>query len=233
MQRNTESTVTFSQENTRLVADLGQFTTHDILQTPDLAGSGPDPCNCRTKPKECDHIFTNGDPVIVFRCFFIVKSVGRLGASGPANVATKEQVNQLSAYIDGTNVYGFTEDHLNVLRDDGTGQPNRKLFMPNDGSRGHRLPVATDATIKKHPSVVADFKTPPFLNEQKRPDYVAGDTRCQENIMLNSFHHVYGRLHNVLADGLAATMPTTDQNELFFEARQVNIAIMNHICKYA
>ena len=231
MQRHTEPSVTFSQENTRLVADLGQFTTHDILQTPDLAGSGPDPCNCARKPKECDHIFTNADPVIVFRCFFIVKSVGRLGASGPANVATKEQVNQLSAYIDGTNVYGFTEQHLNVLRDDGTGQPNRKLFMPDDGSRGHRLPTSVDSTIKKHSSVVRDFKTPFFLNEKGRPDYVAGDTRCQENVMLNSFHHVYARLHNVLADGLAANMPTTDQNELFFEARQVNIAIMNHICK--
>ena len=82
MQQNTEAAVKFSSDNTRLVADLGQFTTHDILQTPDLAGKGPDPCNCKKLPKECDHIFTNADPVIVFRCFFIVKSVGKMGRSG-------------------------------------------------------------------------------------------------------------------------------------------------------
>ena len=231
MQQNTEASVKFSSDNTRLVADLGQFTTHDILQTPDLAGKGPDPCNCNRVPKECDHIFTNGDPVIVFRCFFIVKSVGKMGRSGPNNVITKEQVNQLSAFIDGTNVYGFTEEHLNALRDDGSGLANRKLFMPSDGARGHRLPVSTDPTISKHTQLVKDFKTPFFLNEKRQPDYVAGDTRCQENVMLNAFHHTYGRLHNVLADGLASSMDTNDQNQLFFEARQVNIAVMNHICK--
>ena len=48
---------------------------------------------------------------------------------------------------------------------------------------------------------------------------------------LISYHHIFARLHNHLADGLAAVMPTNDQNELFFEARQVVIAILNHISK--
>ena len=61
--------------------------------------------------------------------------------------------------------------------------------------------------------------------------FIAGDTRCMENPMLNAFHHVFARLHNLLADGLADAMETTDQTELFFEARQINIAIMNHIGK--
>ena len=77
--------------------------------------------------------------------------------------------------------------------------------------------------------MMRDFKTPFFLNEKGNPDYVAGDTRCQENVMLNSFHHVYARLHNVLSDGVADAMVTNDQDELFMEARQINIAIMNHV----
>ena len=59
----------------------GQFLTHDIIQTPDLAGSGPDPCDC-VRTDVCDYVFPRRDPIIPWRCFFIVKSVGRIGRSG-------------------------------------------------------------------------------------------------------------------------------------------------------
>ena len=42
-----------------------------------------------------------------------------------------------------------------------------------------------DPTIAKHNSFATSFKSPFFLNEQNHPDFVAGDTRCQENVMLN------------------------------------------------
>ena len=73
--------------------------------------------------------------------------------------------------------------------------------MVDNGEKGPRLPhtrVCTyffpkflhkiylkDPTIAKHNSFATSFKSPFFLNEQNHPDFVAGDTRCQENVMLN------------------------------------------------
>ena len=68
-----------------MLTDFGQFLTHDIIQTPDLAGSGPDPCDC-VRTDVCDYVFPRKDPVIPWFCFFIVKSVGRIGRSGNDNL---------------------------------------------------------------------------------------------------------------------------------------------------
>ena len=58
-----------------LLADFGQFITHDMMQTPDMAGDGPDPCNCK-RDDVCINVFPPDDePVIkLFQCLFIVKS---------------------------------------------------------------------------------------------------------------------------------------------------------------
>lgn len=68
------------------MVDFGQFITHGSIQTPDMAGSGPDPCDC-ARTDVCDNIFHTRaalgrtDPVIqFFGCTFIVKSVGTLEA---------------------------------------------------------------------------------------------------------------------------------------------------------
>ena len=45
------------------MADIGQFITHDIMQTPDMAGGGPDPCNC-IRDDVCVNIRLDNDPII-------------------------------------------------------------------------------------------------------------------------------------------------------------------------
>ena len=47
--------------------------------------------------------------------------------------------------------------------------------------------------------------------------------------MLTSFHTVFARMHNVIAEGLKKVMDTDDMDHVFFEARQINIALLNHI----
>jgi len=230
MQTRTVPKITFSPDRTRLMADFGQFLTHDIIQTPDMAGSGRDPCNCKEKA-ECDNILLHGkDPVIKFECFFIVKSVGRLARTGPKGVVTKEQVNQLTSFIDLTNVYGFDKEHLTALRTHEDGSTDHKLFLPDNGpDRGTRLPTVRDPSLSNNVNIVSNFRTEAFLNEKALPSPVAGDTRCAENVMLTSFHTAFARLHNVLAEGLEKHMPTENMDHVFMEARQVNIAIMNHL----
>ena len=79
-----EDHVEFNNERTRLMADFGQFVTHDIIQTPDLAGPGPDPCDCR-RTDVCVNIKAKKrkDPMItMIPCFFIVKSTSSLVMQG-------------------------------------------------------------------------------------------------------------------------------------------------------
>ena len=68
-----------------------------------------------------------------------------------------------------------------------------------------------------------------FTPDKGLPSPVAGDTRCAENVMLTSFHTVFARMHNVIAEGLKKVMDTDDMDHVFFEARQINIALLNHI----
>ena len=166
MQKRTTPKIPFSKDRTRLLADWGQFITHDMIQTPDMAGGGPDPCNC-VREDVCDNIATPKDPVIDFHCFFVVKSIGKIGRTGPNRVATKEQVNQLSGFMDGTQIYGFTNEHLDALRKDADGNTNHLLFLPDNGpDRGTRLPNLGDEQFKSDAQIQHSFRTEPFLNEK-------------------------------------------------------------------
>ena len=139
-------------------------------------------------------------------------------------------------------------NHLLFLPDNG---PDRGTRLPNLGDEQFK----TDAQIQhsfrrvfdifqfslwladiQRPLIWLDnrisktlFRTEPFLNEKGLPSPVAGDTRCAENVMLTSFHTVFARMHNVIAEGLKKVMDTDDMDHVFFEARQINIALLNHI----
>lgn len=54
---------TQNENKTLTIKNLSQFITHDIMQTPDMAGSGPDPCNCK-REDVCVNIALKHDPII-------------------------------------------------------------------------------------------------------------------------------------------------------------------------
>ena len=91
----------------------GQFITHDIIQTPDVGG-GDVPCNCSPNNK-CKNIQINrqNEPVLEFPCMFVIRSSSKIGNQD--GKAVREQINQLSSFIDATTVYGFTSKHKNLL----------------------------------------------------------------------------------------------------------------------
>ena len=119
---------------------------------------------------------------------------------------------------------------MDALRKNAEGNTNHLLFLPDNGpDRGTRLPNLGDEQFKADAQIQHSFRTEPFLNEKGLPSPVAGDTRCAENVMLTSFHTVFARMHNVIAEGLKKVMDTDDMDHVFFEARQINIALLNHI----
>ena len=72
-------------------------------------GKGQVPCDCSAHAS-CKNIRLQNDPKLKFRCMFIIRSSSKL-IPGSSGVGQREQVNQQSAFIDGSVVYGFTKKH--------------------------------------------------------------------------------------------------------------------------
>ena len=107
--------------------------------------------------------------------------------------SSREQINVLSAYIDGANVYGANSKRATALRRlDGSGK-----LKSEQTSLGEFLP-----------------KNPGGLNNAKVPDsapdenyFIAGDVRCNEHGVLTSMHTLFVREHNRLCDEILACFP--------------------------
>ena len=202
-------TVDFNFAVSRLTADFGQFVTHDMLQTPDLAAGGPSPCNCRADTDQwCIQMkMPPNEPVITrLPCFFIVKSSGRI-LNGPRGIVV-EQYNQQTTFMDLGNVYGNNANMNDKLRD----RFDRSKLMLKD--KGHRkglyLPNLHDPEFNRDAWVQKFYKLDPFLNENHRTQggFVAGDTRCTENPMLTSFGTMFARFHNIAAEEVNSNSST-------------------------
>ena len=158
--------VPFNNERSRLLADFGQFITHDMMQTPDMAGDGPDPCNCK-RDDVCVNVFPpDNEPVIkLFQCLFIVKSTGKLIQTGSDMKVKKEQINQLTSFLDNTNVYGTNMQLMNALRDE---LDKTKLKMVSEKTARSRLPTLKHIKFLT-PEKREKFELPKFLNEEDGP----------------------------------------------------------------
>ena len=133
-------------------------------------------------------------------------------------------------------MYSITDSHLEALRD----QNDRTKMFARSGTRsvggntpgtkmGDMLPNLETPQIKVRGDLVPKFTTQDFLNEQKVSPFVAGDTRCSENMQLSSWHTMFLRLHNIFADGLKPQMTQASDEDIFLEARQLVIATYQHI----
>lgn len=125
------------------------------------------------------------------------------GADNP-----REQVNQITAWIDASNVYGSDEVRANALRThDGTGQlrtsdgdllPFNEEGLPNAGGTGATL-------------------------------FLAGDIRANEQVGLLAMHTLFVREHNRLAVRLARRNREASGDDIYEMARAIVGAQMQAI----
>lgn len=127
----------------------------------------------------------------------------------------RKQINEITGYIDGSNVYGSDAQRAAWLRS-GVGG---KLKVTHT-SLGDLLPF-NDGTI-------GNAGTP------ERPDlsttlFVAGDIRSNETVTLAVMHTLFVREHNRLAAFFASQHPSWTDEQVYQAARRVNIAELQHI----
>ncbi len=165
--------------NAHLMSDYvwvwGQFLDHDIDLTENHEPHEP-----------FDIVVPAGDPLFS----------GTIGlnrstydtATGTSAANPRQQINQITAYIDASNVYGSDTTRANALRTMADGKlktsagdllPFNTAGLPNAGGTGAGL-------------------------------FLAGDVRANENVVLTSMHTLFVREHNRLADEFGARL---DANE--------------------
>ena len=112
----------------------------------------------------------------------------------------RQQINQITSYIDASNVYGSDPIRASFLRtNDGTG----KLKT----SAGDLLPFNTAGL--------------PNAGGTSSSLFLAGDVRANEQIGLAATHTLFVREHNRLAEEIAAADPTLSDEEIYQAARKI------------
>ncbi|MEZ4962894.1 MAG: peroxidase family protein [Saprospiraceae bacterium] len=134
-------------------------------------------------------------------------------ATGTSPANFRKHLNSISAFIDGSAVYGSDEARANWLRTFSGG----KLRT----SSGGLLPFNTttgelDAPVD--PGAPAMAMPLPFVSKW----FVAGDVRANENPFLTAIHTLFVREHNRLCEQLAGQHPGWTDEQLYQQARKLN-----------
>jgi len=173
----------------------GQFVDHDITLTPEGTTEFM-PVMVESGDPWFDPDGGGGAMIPLMRSIFDAAS-----GSDPKN--PRQQVNTITAFIDGSMVYGSSADVAGLLRrDDGSG----KLLT----SAGDLLP---------YNDLGLDMANP--LDVPAESLFAAGDVRANENCQLTAMHTLFLREHNRQCDLLAAAHPDWDGDDLYHHARKI------------
>lgn len=165
----------------------GQFVDHDIVETPTIDPA--EPFNI-TIPED-DVWFTPGSEMSLNRSFYEEHS------------SPREQVNAITAYIDGSMVYGSDEVRAYALRAlDGSGH-----LAVTTSDNGDLLPYNFTGLDN------APASSPNF--------FLAGDVRANEQVGLTALHTLFVREHNQWADRFLDENPAGTGEEAYQFARMV------------
>lgn len=126
-------------------------------------------------------------------------------------VQPREQINQLTAYIDASQVYGYSTEFARDLRNLTTNHGFLRVGVsfPNQKSM---LPFAS-------PTDGIDCRRD--VEESKMNCFTAGDIRANEQVGLTAMHTIWLREHNRIASELKEINFHWDGDTLYQEARKI------------
>merc|ERR1712079_747853 len=181
-------------DNTVLVMQMGQFIDHDITHTPN---HGIQWCGRKT-------------------CMNFARSLSSPGLK--CELSTREQLNQITHWIDGSNIYGSTVEDAMYLRAD-----RGKLKISSQG-RNLNSNLPSCAGEKKGKVTGCDV-----CGGKRNDCFFAGDFRVNEQLNLIVLHTLFMREHNRIASELARLNPRWSDDRIYQEARKINVAEYQHI----
>lgn len=180
----------------------GQFLDHDISLTGTVSPPEPQPI---VVPKGDPHFDPQGlgGVTMSFNRSIYDHTTGDSAAN------PRQQMNQITGWIDASMVYGSDQVRAEALRTlDGTG----KLRT----SEGNLLPF-NDAGLPNNTSGAGG------------PLFLAGDVRANEQVALAALHALFVREHNRLADEFRAQDPGLSGDVIYEKARRMVAAFVQAI----
>jgi hypothetical protein len=166
----------------------GQFLDHDLDLTPATSGKTFN-ILVPTGDPEFDPTNTGTEEIGFTRSIYDF-------STGTSVNNPREQINEITAYIDGSNVYGSNNERAAALRtNDGTGK-----LKTNIGNNGE---------------VLLPFNTAGLDNDDPfgRPAnqlFLGGDIRANEQVGLTATHTLFVREHNRLAEEIGQRLDNGD-----------------------
>lgn len=183
----------------------GQFITHEIDFT--LTQNGRVGEN--GTPEAADIDIAEDDPVMGAPGGSKIRFFRSLYVNVTENeVVHREHPNSITSWIDGSVVYGSSEQTSNWLRtfEGGTLKVSENVF-------GDLLPVAAEDDDTAPPMSFAGFSAD--------VRFVAGDSRANEHIALMAMHVLFMREHNRLAEGIQDRNPDWSDEDIYQRARKI------------
>lgn len=222
--------VTPDEQFTHMLMQWGQFLDHDLDSTVVALSQArfSDGQHCSSACSNDPPCFSVALPPGDARarggagCMFFVRSSPVCGSGMTSllmnSVYPREQINQLTSYIDASNVYGSSEREARAVRDLAS---QRGLLRQGIVQRSGKplLPFAAGPPTE----CMRDE------NESPIPCFLAGDHRANEQLGLTSMHTLWFREHNRVAAELLALNPHWDGDTVYHEARKLVGAQVQHI----
>ncbi|GFU52027.1 chorion peroxidase [Nephila pilipes] len=139
-------------------------------------------------------------------CMHFLRSVA--APRSDCTFGPREQLNQVTAYIDGSTIYGTSEERTKALRSFEGGKLKWSI-------------TAGEEMLPRNSSLLC--------GNQDTPCFASGDHRSNQNVLLSLMHSLMLREHNQLADQLSRLNTGWNDEILFHEARRLLCAQIQHI----
>ncbi|MEZ4331121.1 MAG: peroxidase family protein [Myxococcota bacterium] len=180
----------------------GQFLDHDLDLTEGTDPPEAAPIAVPTGDAWFDPTATGTATIPFNRSLYDAGS-----GTDPAN--SREQINEITGWIDASNVYGSDQERASVLR-------------ANDGSG--RLAIGAGGLLPD-----SDGTLPNATGGSPQPMFLAGDVRANEQLGLIALHTLFLREHNRLADEIRGRHPDLGDDAVYERARRIVGALMQRI----
>ncbi|XP_035658181.1 peroxidase mlt-7-like [Branchiostoma floridae] len=206
-----------NHETSLMLMQFGQFTSHEITMSPVSDAT----CSCGSSDPQCFNIeIPHGDPDFRGRtCLKFTRSVpcpkveNDGGCMGP-----RQQFDQITSFLDASNVYGLTKKDMDDLR-------HGFLLTPRSNSGNSKKELLPEAVDNDKFAMSCEGFTDDVHKCSR-----AGDIRANENPGLTSLHTLFMREHNRIARKLnTLNSPKWGPDRVFFEARKIVGALFQKI----
>jgi peroxidase len=201
---SSEEGLTSDRDLTAFVYAWGQFLDHGMILTRQASSEGTFPIVVPTGDPWFDPTGTGQVKIPLSRSLYDPDT-----GTGPGN--PRQQINTITAFIDGSQIYGV------------------------DAERAAALRTFVGGRMKTSAGNLLSFNTDGFDNDNdahRVPDdelFLAGDVRANENPELLSMQILFVREHNRIAGQAAREHPNWTDEELYQYARRIVIAELQKI----